>query len=514
MSALSDNEFGPVGPSFSQSHSQASQSRSRKRSRRVILSDDESEGEGGPASQRGDVFGNFNGGGGLQPAFQETATRAMIHKRDRGSAFRSEVMDYDELWCPNAACRMYGCEIHVDDGMDHILPPMPPPPKSIYSKNILKERPDQPCSDTCFFATESNDPPSSSCSSLNENDQINLVFLLKDWSPGLKVCDLVCIFGGYAVTSTSSDGNDPSSGSFDGIDAPVTCHQVGKAIESLYGPVTPIAVNTFTPSRPGLAQRGDLLSRTPVAALTRIPNRAPPKQQQPQQRQNGNKGGHNSYYDLRATHMMPVELCHHEGPCEGSSDCPCFQAKIHCERDCHCGVECKRRHPGCRCKSERHQQLGKGKHSHPPCTEASKCLCILDGRECDPERCGSCGANHEDTRSNDPAVPKSSLPGSCHNISILAGHHQPVRVGISTISGYGLFSTCSIKKGCLVLEYIGEVVNFSEGAKRGMIYEVTHRNYLFDLNKVMHIDAAHQGNEARYFNGGRKGQINCEAMGE
>ena len=71
--------------------------------------------------------------------------------------------------------------------------------------------------------------------------------------------------------------------------------------------------------------------------------------------------------------------------------------------------------------------------------------------------------------------------------------------------GWGLKTLDPIKRNTFVVEYIGEVLPFSEAEMRGMVYDARGRTYLFDMDFFQKpgeytIDAMKKGNEARYFN--------------
>ena len=61
------------------------------------------------------------------------------------------------------------------------------------------------------------------------------------------------------------------------------------------------------------------------------------------------------------------------------------------------------------------------------------------------------------------------------------------------LNGLGLFTTASIAKGSLVIEYTGEVISSEEADRRG-------GQYLFALNDQWIIDGKDRTNQARYIN--------------
>lgn len=179
-------------------------------------------------------------------------------------------------------------------------------------------------------------------------------------------------------------------------------------------------------------------------------------------------------YDLQSDNMAAIDLCAHAGPCTTlNPDCICARSNMHCERTCLCSPACARRHPGCDC----HSRTGKA-------CKSETCRCFLDGRECDPDVCGSCGADRL----------------ACGNVPIQAGllSRYPIRVGLSDIQGYGLFAgEKAIPKDAPIIEYIGEMIDHLEAHKRGLVYEALGRNYLFGLNNDMCLDGFARANEGR-----------------
>ena len=60
-------------------------------------------------------------------------------------------------------------------------------------------------------------------------------------------------------------------------------------------------------------------------------------------------------------------------------------------------------------------------------------------------------------------------------------------------SGFGLYSLAALKKGDLVIEYVGEKITEAEANRRG-------GKYLFELNHNWSIDGKSRDNLARYLN--------------
>lgn len=81
----------------------------------------------------------------------------------------------------------------------------------------------------------------------------------------------------------------------------------------------------------------------------------------------------------------------------------------------------------------------------------------------------------------------------------------------SRIQGRGAFALKRIRKGTRLIEYVGEHVSHDEADRRydedGM---KRHHTFLFTLNRKTVIDAAVDGNEARFIN--HSCDPNCEAV--
>lgn len=90
---------------------------------------------------------------------------------------------------------------------------------------------------------------------------------------------------------------------------------------------------------------------------------------------------------------------------------------------------------------------------------------------------------------------------------------QPFVIKHSKIQGRGGYATRDIKKGERLIEYVGERISWAESDRR---YDDTkvkrHHTFLFTVNKRTVIDAAHDGNDARFIN--HSCDPNCEAIDE
>jgi uncharacterized protein len=88
---------------------------------------------------------------------------------------------------------------------------------------------------------------------------------------------------------------------------------------------------------------------------------------------------------------------------------------------------------------------------------------------------------------------------------------QPFVIKRSKIQGKGGFATRLIRKGARVAEYLGERISPAEGDRR---YDddkmARHHTFLFVVDKKIVIDAAVDGNDARFIN--HSCDPNCEAV--
>lgn len=80
-----------------------------------------------------------------------------------------------------------------------------------------------------------------------------------------------------------------------------------------------------------------------------------------------------------------------------SPSCPCAATNNFCERSCGCSKYCPYRYPGCDCKDgckarvvSKSGEAGKVRYEFH---SERACRCIIEGRECDPDVCNSCGAD-------------------------------------------------------------------------------------------------------------------------
>ncbi|WPB80215.1 SET domain-containing protein-lysine N-methyltransferase [Archangium violaceum] len=88
---------------------------------------------------------------------------------------------------------------------------------------------------------------------------------------------------------------------------------------------------------------------------------------------------------------------------------------------------------------------------------------------------------------------------------------QPFELRPSSIQGRGAFVTRPIRKGARIIEYVGERISQSVADDR---YDDTamsrHHTFLFNVDEDTVIDAAHEGNDARFIN--HSCAPNCQAF--
>lgn len=90
----------------------------------------------------------------------------------------------------------------------------------------------------------------------------------------------------------------------------------------------------------------------------------------------------------------------------------------------------------------------------------------------------------------------------------------PFRIRKSKIAGRGAFATRRIRKGQVVIEYIGELISEKESDRRypDDAKVKNHHTFLFQLDNGTVIDATYGGNESRWLN--HSCQPNCETFEE
>ncbi|KLO09205.1 SET domain-containing protein [Schizopora paradoxa] len=194
--------------------------------------------------------------------------------------------------------------------------------------------------------------------------------------------------------------------------------------------------------------------------------------------------------------------CDHDGPCDRRHNCACYKNKSYCEKGCRCSPSCTRRHPGCNCKLQAWNKLS--------CT-SERCPCVKAWRECDPERCSPCKAQLFFVFFQKQFGVQMFLDhdgSGCYNAQIQAKATKAVIVQESQF-GLGLFLRETAKKDALITEYVGELVFESSIASRDCVSKARNRNYVYELNNEISIDAGGFGNEARFIN--HSSNPNCSA---
>lgn len=180
--------------------------------------------------------------------------------------------------------------------------------------------------------------------------------------------------------------------------------------------------------------------------------------------------------------------CNHEGPCT-FNNCTCKQNGLYCEKFCNCyspRVNGSRMHEadwctnsfrGCSCKT------GCGTKS---------CDCNGAGRECDPDYC-KC-LRHVDVESNAKQVVK------CRNVSLRMQNTARIVCGHSTVHGWGVYASGLVRKGDLIGQYTGEVIEQQDGERRGRVYDQMRSSFLFNTTAEYVVDSTRIGNKLRYIN--------------
>ncbi|MCY1076092.1 SET domain-containing protein [Archangium lansingense] len=105
-------------------------------------------------------------------------------------------------------------------------------------------------------------------------------------------------------------------------------------------------------------------------------------------------------------------------------------------------------------------------------------------------------------------APTTKKPSSRKKLTLTT---QPFELRPSAIQGQGAFATRLIRKGSRIIEYVGERISQAVADER---YDDTamsrHHTFLFNVDEDTVIDAAHEGNDARFIN--HSCAPNCQAF--
>lgn len=146
-------------------------------------------------------------------------------------------------------------------------------------------------------------------------------------------------------------------------------------------------------------------------------------------------------------------------------------AKVTCEKFCLCDKSCARRWKGCNCHI-----------TGTTCGNPNRCDCRKWGRECDPDLCHDCGAKQALLPTTPKTDPHSAL---CRNVPIQKDRVKRTLIGVSNLSGIGLFIGEDVEADEYLGEYKGEIVSHNEAERRGKIYDIKRVSFLFNLNRGM-----------------------------
>ena len=130
--------------------------------------------------------------------------------------------------------------------------------------------------------------------------------------------------------------------------------------------------------------------------------------------------------------------------------------------------------------------------------DVETCTCVLNGTFC-TELC-NCFTKDNLFKFEKCKQFHRTCVECCSGNNLFENPMKRCAIGYSELHGLGLFALEDIKKGELVIEYIGEVVSVMEENRRSVLYDMYQSSYLFILNKTFSLDAYRKGNESRYLN--------------
>jgi len=77
--------------------------------------------------------------------------------------------------------------------------------------------------------------------------------------------------------------------------------------------------------------------------------------------------------------------------------------------------------------------------------------------------------------------------------------------------GWGCQAAERVKKGEIIDEYVGEIVQGAETTVRTEMADYLRRNYIFSLDSQRLVDSARAANETRFINHGSEDELNCQS---
>jgi hypothetical protein len=185
--------------------------------------------------------------------------------------------------------------------------------------------------------------------------------------------------------------------------------------------------------------------------------------------------------------------CVHEGSCN-KSNCSCMKSRGYCEKFCSCRSYCDNLFKGCECTNG--CKMSDDENN-------SNCLCVSNGRECDPDLCHKQSENTFNYAQN---------LCSYNNMNISYHRFKKICLAKSVIiDHYGVFALDNIEPHELICEYTGEVINKKETERRYVFFDWIDMNYIFGLSKESDIDAFKFVSKMRYVNHSSHGYENAYA---